>query len=80
MKNQKTHAALLALVGGYILYIAYQLFSNMNSETETMPIAVSIAFIVVFCLAGIGVLAYALKTYLKKEKDDDGNNDDQISK
>lgn len=68
MKNQSTHAILLALVGGYILYIAWHLLENLLSGKQDMPQAAAIAAIVVFALAGIAVLIYAWKTWQSTKK------------
>jgi len=64
VKNQSTHALLLALVGGYILYIAWHLLQDI-------PQAVAIAAIAVFALAGIAVLIYAWRTWQSTKKKDD---------
>lgn len=71
MKNQGTHAMLLALVGGYILYIAWHLLDNLLSGINDMPQAAAIAAIAVFTLAGIAVLIYAWKTWQSTKKKDD---------
>jgi len=71
MKNQGTHAMLLALVGGYILYIAWHLLENLLSGVQDMPQAAAIAAIAVFGLGGIGVLIYAWKTWQSTKKKDD---------
>lgn len=71
MKNQGTHAMLLALVGGYILYIAWHLLDNLLSGINDMPQAAAIAAIAVFALSGIAVLIYAWKTWQSTKKKDD---------
>jgi len=70
MKNKNTHATLLVLVGGDILYIAYMLFDKMRSGAQEMPPALNIAAIAFFALAGLGVLLYAWKTWRKDDKAD----------
>jgi len=63
MKNASVHSTLLLLVGGYVLYIAYQLFDKLRSGAEEMPFAIAVAAIVFFVLAGLGVLLYAWKVW-----------------
>lgn len=63
MKNYNTHSILLALVGGYMLNIAYELISRMLSGSEDMSPAAAIAFGALFALAGIAVLLYAWKVW-----------------
>ena len=55
MKNKNTHAMLLTLVGGYILYIAYHLLENLLAGADDMPQGAAIAAIAVFAVAGIAV-------------------------
>ena len=68
MVNEKVHATLLALVGGYVLYLAYQLYGKFRSGTKEMPDAVFILAIAGFAAAGIAVLVFAWKTYRKAQK------------
>lgn len=75
-KNPQTHALLLTLVGGYVLYIAYHLFENLQSGSGDMPVPAAIAAIAVFAAAGVGVLLYAYKVYRSAPKDDDPADDD----
>lgn len=76
MKNQGTHAMLLALVGGYILYIAWHLLENLLAGTEDIQPVAAVAAIVVFALGGAGVLLYAWKIWQSaKDKDDETNLD-----
>lgn len=77
MKNDKTHALLLALVGGYILYLAYQIFSNQQGGAGDMPLAAAIAVIVLFAAGGLFALAYAWRLYRNADKHNDqhGPND-----
>ena len=76
MKNQNTHALLLGLVGGYILYIAYQLLEGLLSGANDMPPAAAIAAIAVFALGGAGVLLYALKVWKDAKKAQDNPTED----
>lgn len=76
MKNQNTHALLLALVGGYVLYIAYQLLDGLLSGKGDMPQAAAIAAIAVFALGGAGVLLYALKVWRDAGKKEEEPADD----
>ena len=69
MKDERIHSILLTLVGGYMLYLAYQLFGKYRSGTKEMPDAVFILAIIVFAAAGIGVWVYAWRIYRKHKKD-----------
>lgn len=64
---------LYGLVGGYLLYLAYELTKNMIDDVPTtMPRWVAILAVVFFAGLGITLLVYALKMWKKeKEKGDD---------
>ena len=73
--NNQIHGMLLALVGGYLLYIAYHLFENQTGEAPDLPLVAAVAAIAVFAIAGIGVLFYAWKVYRTKPEQDDGQDE-----
>lgn len=75
--NYQAHATMLAVVGGYMLYIAWHLFENMTSDAPDMAPGIAVALIIAFVLAGGGVLVYAWKTLQSGRKDDGGNDDDE---
>lgn len=78
MKNKNTHAMLLALVGGYILYIAYHLLENLLSGVNDMPQGAAIAAIAVFAAGGIAVLLYAWKCWKDaKAEEKNAQNEDE---
>ena len=72
MKNKNTHAILLTLVGGYILYIAYLLLEKHLSGTNEMAPALAIAFVAFFALGGAAVLVYAWRCW-KEAKEEEKN-------
>ena len=79
-KNAQTHATLLALVGGYVLYIAWQLFDGLQSGAEDIAPAAAIAAIVFFTVAGIAVLVYAWRVWRHAPKDgEDSPGDENMS-
>ena len=63
MQNEKIHSIMLALVGGYLLYLAYQLFDKYRTGTEEMPGIVFILAIAVFAAGGIGTILWAWRIY-----------------
>ncbi len=79
MRNEKIHSTLLGVVGGYILYLAYQLFEKYRAGTKEMPDAVFIAAIIFFTIAGIGTLIFAWKTWRKATKEDRANGEKDSS-
>ena len=77
MKNRNTHAMLLALVGGYMLYTAWHLFDNMRSGAQEMAPALYIAVIALFALAGVGVFVYAFIVWRSGRGDGGGGPQDR---
>ena len=63
MNNGKTRASLLGIVGGYLLYTAYELYRDWGNPDTTMTTAARIVFIVLFVLAGAALLVYAVRVW-----------------
>lgn len=70
MQNEKIHSIMLALVGGYLLYLAYQLFDKYRTGTEEMPGIVFILAIAVFAAGGIGTMLWAWRIYRQQRNDE----------
>ncbi len=68
--------SMIAVVAGYMLYTAYQLFDNRNDPDSGMSMGVLILFVAFFSLAGIGLFAYAFYLW-KKGKQEEKNNDER---
>lgn len=73
--NQSTgRASLLGIVGGYLIYMAYELLKNLiDNVPTTMPRFVQILFIILFAGIGIALLVYAWKVWKKGREDQDKN-------
>lgn len=78
MKIQnRNRAMLLAVVGGYVIYLAYEIMRNGLEGTETtMPIWTCILFTVLLGGAGIAVLLLAWKVYRTKDPDEPEEHED----
>ena len=73
--NQSTgRASLLGIVGGYLIYMAYELLKNLiDNVPTTMPRFVQILFIALFAGIGVALLVYAWKVWKKGREDQDKN-------
>ena len=73
--NQNTgRASIFAVVGGYLIYMAYEMLKNMIDDVPTtMPRIVQIMFIVFFAGIGIALLFFAWKVWKKGKEDPDKN-------
>ena len=64
----KNRSYLMGIAGGYLLYIAYQLFESRGDQNTTMSPALRIIFIVFFVLAGIGLMVFAFRLWFAANK------------
>ena len=72
MKQSTNRSLLYALVGGYLLYTAYELLRNrINNVQTTMALWLAILFIVLFTGVGVTLLVYAWKIWKKGREDQD---------
>ena len=71
MNNGKTRASLLGIAGGYIAYLAFELFQKRNDAGSSMPPFVRILFIALFGICGIGLVVYAIRLWYKAARDGD---------
>ena len=78
MKLQnRNRAMLLAVAGGYVIYLAYEIMHNGLQGTETtMPIWTCIFFTVLLGGAGIAVLILAWKVYRTKDPEEQEKQED----
>ena len=69
----------MGVVGGYLLYTAYELFKGRGDPDTTMQPVVIILFIVLFAAAGVALLVYAWRLWKrgameeKQQKPEDKN-------
>ena len=71
MNNGKTRSTLLGVVGGYLVYTAYELFEGRADPNTTMTMAARIAFIVLFALAGAALVVYACVVWKRALREED---------
>lgn len=66
MNGNRNRSMLMGVVGGYLLYLSYELLKGLIDNVPTdMPRAVSIISIAFFTIAGIGLLVFAWKLWKK---------------
>lgn len=57
---------LLGVVGGYLIYLAYDMFRSLRAgEPTSMPTALLIIFIILFAAIGAALLVFAWKVWKK---------------
>ena len=74
MRQSTNRSLLYGLVGGYLLYLAYELLQNrINNVPTTMAPWLAILFIILFTGIGITLLVYAWKIWKQGREDQDQN-------
>lgn len=70
MNRDKTRSSLLGIVAGYLLYLAYQLFQGRDDADTTMTPFARYAFIALFVIAGVSLIAYAWREWKRSGKEE----------
>lgn len=74
MNPNTGRSSIFAVVGGYLIYMAYEMLKNMiDNVPTTMPRFLQILFIVLFTGIGIFLLVYAWKMWKQGREDRDKN-------
>lgn len=73
----KNRSYLMGIVGGYLIYIAYQLYKSMGDPDAGMSPPMRIVFIAFFTLAGIGLLVFAFRLWFAANKAEKEKKDEQ---
>lgn len=64
-----TRSMLLGLVGGYMLYLAYQVLRDTMNGTSSMSVAATVLSVTFLSVSGIGIMAYALHLWKRQKKE-----------
>ena len=81
--ENRNRAMLLAVVGGYIIYLAYEMMRDELAGKSTMPMWVCILFVILLGGGGIVSLFLAWKAYRKKDTEEEekpADNDEKTLK
>ena len=74
MNSSTNRSMLYGIVGGYLIYLAYELGKNMvDNVPTTMPRWLNILAVVAFAGIGVVLLVYAWKIWKKGREDKDEN-------
>ena len=77
MKIQnRNRAMLMAIAGGYVIYLAYEMVRDQLAGKSTMAMWTCILFTILLGGGGIAVLVLAWKIYRTKETEEQETNDD----
>ena len=70
------HVLALALVGGYLLYMAINMISNVQTGSSSMSMTTALILAAVMAAAGLGVLGYGVWLFRAAQKDQENNQDE----
>ena len=77
MKIQnRNRAMLMAVVGGYLIYLAYEIMRDELAGKSSMAMWLCILFTIFLGCAGIAVLVLAWKIYKTKDPEKDEKQED----
>ena len=77
-KNTSAHAAMLLVIGGYLVYLAYQMVRDTMSGVSSMSMTTTVILAGIMALCGLGVMGYSFLCWYAgmKEKQRDGQQED----
>lgn len=70
--NNPTHATIMAVVGGYILYMAYRMLKNFSMGNTQMSLGTTYLMAGLLALGGLAVIGYGIYNmvvFTKKAKE-----------
>ena len=70
LNSKKTRASLFGIAAFYLLYLAYGLFKDRRQTDTSMSPAARILFIAFFMLAAIALIVYAVREWLKADREE----------
>ena len=81
MNSSKNRAILLAIVGAYLIYTAWELFQGRNDPDTSMTPQLAVLFALLFVLAAGGVLFMAWRVWKRagQEEEEPVKKDDPNS-
>lgn len=69
--NGKNRSYLMGVVGGYLIYQAYQIYQNMNDPDAGMSPAMRILVIILFTMIGLALIVYGVILWKKSDKEEE---------
>ena len=70
MNRNDVHGILVALVGGYVIYLGWKILEGLRRGEADMPAWAAIAATVVFFAGGLAAIGWGISLYRKSRKED----------
>ena len=74
--QNRNRAMLLAVVGGYLIYLAYEMMRDELAGKSSMQMWLCVLFTILLGGAGIAVLVLAWRVYKTKDPDEEEKKED----
>ncbi len=75
--NGKNRSYILGVAGGYLVYLAYQLFENRSNPEAGMSPALRILFMSLFTVIGIGLMIYAIRIWKAADREEKDRKEEE---
>lgn len=59
-RGDSNHATLLAVIGGYLIYMAYQMVRDTLSGASTMSLSLTLVLAGIMAVCGLAVIGYSI--------------------
>ena len=59
-QNNSSHATLIAVIGGYLIYMAYEMVQSTLTGKSSMSMTVTVITALIMALAGLGTIGYGV--------------------
>lgn len=69
--NGKNRSYLMGVVGGYLIYQAYQIYKNIGDPDAGMLPAVRVLVITLFTMIGLALIVYGVILWKKSNKEEE---------
>lgn len=66
-QNDTAHATMIAVIGGYLVYLAYQMVRDTLSGASSMSMTTTVILAGVMALCGLAVIACGFRMWRKGE-------------
>lgn len=67
-RNNSAQATMMAVIGGYLVYLAYEMVRDTISGVSSMSMTTTVILAGIMALCGLIVLAYGIRSWRKAEQ------------
>lgn len=67
-RGNSTHVTLLAVIGGYLIYLAYEMVRDTLSGASSMPLTMTLVLAGIMAVCGLAVIGYGIRMWRANAK------------